>query len=329
MPSISVVIPVYNAAQTVGALCDALQPVLDRIADNYEIILVDDGSKDTSASVIADLARTHSHVTAIELGRNYGQHNALLCGIRAARMSMIVTMDDDLQHPPTQIEVLLTAMGDNHDVVYGVPKKEQHGLMRNMASRLTKIALQGAIGVEAARNVSAFRLFRTNLRDAFDDFRSPSVSIDVLLTWATARFTSTRVEHQPRAIGESNYTLRKLVAHAFNLMTGFSALPLKFASIVGFGLTLFGIGILAFVLIRYFTLGTSVPGFAFLASIITIFSGAQLFALGIFGEYLARMHFRTLNRPVYHVREHQASDLPSDERKAASIVQARSGTNRH
>ena len=168
---------------------------------------------------------------------------------------------------------------------------------------MTKLALQGTIGVEAARNVSAFRAFRTHLRDGFAEFQSPSVSIDVLLTWASSRFSSGKGEHQPRASGTSNYTVRMLISHAFNLITGFSSLPLKLASVIGFVITLFGLVILSFVLGRYFIQGVSVPGFAFLASIITIFSGTQMFVMGIFGEYLARIHFRTLNRPPYVVRE--------------------------
>jgi len=151
--------------------------------------------------------------------------------------------------------------------------------------------------------VSAWRIFRTQLREAFADYNSPFVSIDVLLTWGTTNFGSVRVRHNPRTIGISNYTFRKLVRHAVNMMTGFSVLPLQLASIIGFVFTLFGVGVLFFVLGRYFITGTNVAGFPFLASIIAIFSGAQLFALGIIGEYLARMHFRTMDKPTYTIRK--------------------------
>jgi undecaprenyl-phosphate 4-deoxy-4-formamido-L-arabinose transferase len=159
------------------------------------------------------------------------------------------------------------------------------------------------MGAETARKVSAFRAFRTELRHAFENYRSPSVNLDVLLTWATSRFTSETVTHAPRHKGDSGYTLRKLISHALNMMTGFSALPLQMASIVGFSFAFFGFGILAYVVGRYLIQGGSVPGFPFLASIIAIFSGAQLFALGIVGEYLARMHFRSMGRPPYSIRE--------------------------
>ncbi len=163
--------------------------------------------------------------------------------------------------------------------------------------------LQQAVGAETARHVSALRVFKTDLRQAFHDYRSPFVNIDVMLTWATTNFGVVKVRHDPRRAGTSGYTLRMLVRHAFNMMTGFSALPLQAASMIGFAFALFGAGILAFVLIRYLMLGAVVPGFAFLASIVAIFSGVQLLAIGIIGEYLARIHFRTMERPPYVVRE--------------------------
>ena len=180
-------------------------------------------------------------------------------------------------------------------------------MLRNIASRLTKIALASAMGAETARNVSAFRVFRTRLREGFQDYRSPSVSIDVLLTWSTTRFTAIKVRHAPRAAGTSGYTVGKLIRHAVDLMTGFSTLPLQIASVIGFVFVIFGVSILILVLINYLIRGAEVPGFTFLASMIAIFSGAQLFALGIFGEYLARMHFRSMDRPTYVIGETVAS----------------------
>lgn len=301
MDSISVVIPVYNAAPNLMELYQVLTTVLDKTVERYEIILVEDRGGDNSWDIICELVQADSRVSGIRLRRNYGQHNALLCGIRAARYDIIVTMDDDLQHPPAEIAMLLDKLAQGYDVVYGTPRQEQHGLWRDLASQLTKLALSSTMGVEVASKVSAFRAFRTELRDAFSDYRSPTVSIDVLLTWGTSRFAAVPVRHEPRRAGQSNYTLGKLITHAFNLMTGFSTLPLQVASFIGFGFTLFGFGILAYVLARYFLNGAQVPGFAFLASIVALFSGAQLFALGIIGEYLARIHFRTMERPPYAV----------------------------
>jgi undecaprenyl-phosphate 4-deoxy-4-formamido-L-arabinose transferase len=140
------------------------------------------------------------------------------------------------------------------------------------------------------------------LRAAFVDYRGPFISIDVLLTWSTTRFAAVPVRHDPSILRESSYRFRTLVTHALNMMTGFSTLPLQFASLVGFVFTLFGGGVLVYVVGRYLLEGASVPGFPFLASVIAIFSGAQLFALGIMGEYLARIHFRMMDRPTYTVR---------------------------
>lgn len=305
--TLSVVIPVYNSEKILAELVAQLAQTLPALSGGYEVILVNDGSRDRSWEVICQLARDYPWVHGINLMRNYGQHNALLCGIRAVKYEVIVTMDDDLQHPPEEIPKLLDKLVEGYDVVYGVPQKEQHGLWRDLASQVTKLALKSAMGAKTARNVSAFRAFRTQARDAFANYQSPFVSIDVLLTWGMTRFATTPVRHDPRRIGESNYTFRKLVAHALNMMTGFSTLPLQMASITGFGFTLFGLGVLAYVLGRYLLQGTSVPGFPFLASMIAIFSGAQLFALGIIGEYLARMHFRMMERPTYTVREHSAN----------------------
>jgi len=239
--------------------------------------------------------------------RNYGQHNALLCGIRAAQYDVIVTMDDDLQHPPEEIPRLLEQLEQRFDVVYGTPKAEQHGFLRGLASRITRLALSMAIGRELAKNVSAFRVFRTRLRDAFAEYQSPFVSIDVLLTWATTRIGAITVGFEPRRSGSSTYTFKRLLRHALDMMTGFSTLPLQLASLIGFSCTLLGIAVFLYVVVRYCLEG-SVPGFPFLASIIAIFYGAQLFALGVIGEYLARMHFRTMNQPPYAIRDIVAAE---------------------
>ncbi len=299
--SISVVTPVYNGEASVGELCRRLAEVLPRISAQHEVILVNDGSRDRSWETISELCSRSPVVRGLNLMRNYGQHNALLCGIRAAKYDLVVTMDDDLQHPPEEIPRLLARLEEGFDVVYGAPKAEQNGLMRALASRITRLALSTAVGSDVAKNVSAFRVFPTQLREAFAAYQSPFVSIDVLLTWATTRFGATTVAFQPRHSGSSNYTFTKLVRHAFDMMTGFSTAPLQLASLIGFTCTLFGLAVFIYVFVR-FCLEGSVPGFPFLASIIAIFSGAQLFALGVIGEYLARMHFRSMKRPAYVVR---------------------------
>jgi glycosyltransferase involved in cell wall biosynthesis len=309
--SISVVTPVYNGEASIAELCRRLAEVLPRISRQHEVILVNDGSRDRSWETISELSSRSPMVRGLNLMRNYGQHNALLCGIRAAKYEVIVTMDDDLQHSPEEIPRLLARLEEGFDVVYGAPEAERNGLMRALASGITRLALRAAAGSEVAKNVSAFRIFRTQLREAFAGYQSSFVSIDVLLTWATTRFGVIRVPFQRRHSGSSNYTFTKLVRHALDMMTGFSTAPLQLASLIGFTCTLFGIGVFTYVFVRYCLEG-SVPGFPFLASIIAIFSGAQLFALGVIGEYLARMHFRTMNRPVYIVDASVPKQLTGD-----------------
>jgi glycosyltransferase involved in cell wall biosynthesis len=297
------VVPAYNSELSLPELVRRLEPVLKAASSSYELVIVDDGSRDGTWRVIEQLVREHEWVRGVQLMRNYGQHNALICGIRLARHEITVTMDDDLQHPPEEIPKLLGLIANGADVAYGTPAQEQHGLWRDVATQVTKLALQSAMGAPIARKAGAFRAFRTQLRDAFAAYDGPYVSVDVLLTWGTTRFVSIAVRHEPRRLGVSNYTFKKLVVHAVNMLTGFSTWPLQFASFVGFFFTVLGIVALLFVVIRYLMQGGSVPGFSFLASIIAIFSGAQLFALGIIGEYLARMHARTMQHPTYAVRE--------------------------
>jgi len=303
MPTISVVIPVYRSENSIPLLVKELAAEMPKLSDRFEVILVEDDGGDSSWQVIEQLSAEYEFVRGFKLMRNFGQHNALLCGIRAATCDLIVTMDDDLQHPTSQVKVLVDKLGEGYDVVYGTPANLRHGLLRNIASQTTKVVLQGVMGAETARNVSAFRVFRANLRDGFAHFRGPLVNIDVLLTWATSSFVAIHVPHAPRTIGKSNYTFGKLVTHAFNMMTGFSTLPLRLASALGLVMTAFGSVILAYIVLsQLFAFRFEVPGFTFTASLVSIFAGVQMFALGIIGEYLARMYLRIMDRPAYVVR---------------------------
>jgi undecaprenyl-phosphate 4-deoxy-4-formamido-L-arabinose transferase len=211
-------------------------------------------------------------------------------------------MDDDLQHPPEEIHKLLELLDKGYDVIYGIPKKLPHTLWRNFFSKFTKRVLANIIGIHRVRDISSFRAFRTKLREAFINFNGPDVFIDALLSWSTTHFGTVDVNETPRAKGKSNYNFFKLVKMGMLILTGYSTTPLRFASYLGFGFTLFGFVILLYVLIRYLA-EHSIPGFPFLASIITIFSGTQLFALGIFGEYLGHIFNRGSERPAYIIAQ--------------------------
>ncbi len=296
--SISVIIPIYNSAEILPELAERLNKSLNALTDQYEILMINDGSKDNSWQVIQSLSSTYPAIKGINLMRNYGQHNALLCGIRSAKNEYLVTMDDDLQHPPEEIHKLLKEIHKGFDVVYGIPQKLVHKKWRNFSSKITKNLLARFLGIKRIKYLSAFRVMRREVRKAFEKFDNPNVIIDALLTWGTENFGTVEVNEQPRSQGHSNYNFFKLVKITMIILTGFSTIPLRISSVIGFALTIFGIGILTYTVVRTFLEG-SIPGFPFLASIISIFSGAQLFSLGIIGEYLARIFNRSMNHPSY------------------------------
>jgi undecaprenyl-phosphate 4-deoxy-4-formamido-L-arabinose transferase len=301
--SISVVVPVYRSEQSLDELVTRVTAVLEARAARFEVLLVDDGSPDDSWSVITKLADADRRVRGISLGRNYGQHNALLAGIREARCDVIVTIDDDLQHPPEQIPALLDALLPDVDLVYGYPDQENHSWARNILSRVTKLALGASVKSDIAKHVSAFRAFRTSLRDGVADVQDPFFSLDVLLSWTTTRMVAIPVAMDERRYGRSNYSTIALTRIALNLVTGFSTVPLRVVTFIGVGLAGVGGVILAYVVATYvINGGDTAPGFPFLASMIAILSGAQLLALGIIGEYLGRVHYRSMHRPQYTIR---------------------------
>jgi glycosyltransferase involved in cell wall biosynthesis len=304
---LSIVIPVYRGAATIARLVDALSML--HPLGGLEIVLVNDGSPDNSGEVCRDLVRTASvPLVYIEHARNYGEHNAVMTGLRHARGAYVITMDDDLQNPPEELPKLLKGFSTGADVVYGAPEQASHGFGRRLSSRITRFVLKEAMGADGAEKVSPYRAFRASLRDGFADVRGPAINLDVLLSWSTTRYHRVTVQHDKRQFGRSNYTGVRLVRHAFNLLTGFSTQPLRFASWTGFVFTIFGFGVLVYVLVRYVETGGVVPGFAFLASIVSIFAGAQLFTLGVIGEYLARMYQKMMERPSYVVREATPDD---------------------
>jgi len=307
-PGVSVVVPVYQSTHTLDALMDRLDATLAPLGV-YEAILVDDGSQDVTWHTIEKLSAQWPQVIGVRLGRNFGQHNALVAGVRQASFPVTVTIDDDLQNPPEEIPRLVSKlMSENVDVVYGVPERVEHSVPRKLASRITRIALSSGLGVDSALEVSSFRAFRTRTRDAFAGDVGTNVSLDALLTWGSARFGSVLVRHDPRNTGTSNYTFRRLVRFSIDTTTGYSTLPLQLASILGLATAGFGLLVLMYVVIRPLATGESVQGFPFLASTIAIFSGAQLLTLGIFGEYLARMHFRIMRKPTYVISETTRND---------------------
>lgn len=305
---VSVVVPAYQAEGRLAAVVDRVRAALENASVHYELILVDDGSEDRTWEEIRALAAQERHVRGLRLSRNCGQHNALLAGVRVARRSRIATLDDDLQYRPESLPTLLEAMDQGAELVYGTAEEPQHGRFRRLATNASKRLLRVATGEPLVTRISALRAFRTGLRETFANFDGPYVSLDALLLWSTSRVAEVPVPHDARIHGRSGYSTRTLARHALTMMVGFGSRPLRAASLLGFATTALGVILLAYVLIRYAGEGGSVPGFPFLASAISIFSGAQLFAIGVIGEYLARMYPRIMGRPAYSVADEVGAD---------------------
>lgn len=304
---LTVVIPCYRSRETLPELLTQLEAALNDLIRTgritaSEVLLVIDGSPDDTEAVARAEARNRPNVEVIVLRRNFGQHNALVAGIRAARYEFVVTMDDDLQHPPAEIVKLISAIRESDaDLVYAVPEKEEHGAFRSASSRWVKRGLALA-GVANAEIVGAFRIFRADLRDGFLASEDSQVNLDVLLSWTTNRVEKTAVHMKQRETGTSGYSFRKLVAHTLNMVTGYGTVPLRLTTWLGFIFGVFGLGLLIWVLLQYALGRTDVPGFTTLAALISLFSGAQLIALGVIGEYIGRQHFRSMRRPMYVLR---------------------------
>ena len=300
--SVSVVVPCYRSARTLPLLVERLNGILPGVAPEHELILVVD-SEDGTWAIARDLAVKYDFVRAIRMARNYGQHNALIAGIRAARHDVIITMDDDLQHPPEEIPRLVEALTDDLDVVYALAEVEEHEFLRSLASRVIKAGMSGVMGIQNARLLSAFRIFRTVLRAGFDQVHGPHVSVDVVLAWTTTRVGAVTVRMDDRAEGNSGYTFRSLVKHALDIMMGYSTKPLRMVTYLGFLIGVCGLLLGVRLVWLYYVGDTTVAGFTTVASMIAIFSSAQMIAIGVLGEYLGRVHSAGMGRPTYVIRE--------------------------
>lgn len=309
--NLSVIIPCYRSRLTLPELVRRLQKELPLIAELYEIILVVDGSPDDTYAVARALELEFpATVRAVLLRRNYGQHNALLAGLARAQYEFTVTMDDDLQHRPEELATLIAPLSDPLvDLVYGVPDEEEHGFFRSLASRMVKAALAAA-DVPSARDVSAFRAFRTDLRDGFAHVADPFASVDVLLSWTTNSIRRVQISMDHRTIGSSSYTFASLARHAMNMVTGYGTVPLKLVTWLGFACSLLGFALLFFVLVRFIAGDIEVAGFTTLASMLAILSGAMMLSIGVLGEYIGRLHFRSMQRPTFLVRVDGGDDGP-------------------
>ena len=300
--NISVVIPVYNSALSLGQLAQSLSTELAVISEFWEVILVDDGSNDASWNHICLLAEDNPCIKGVRLGRNYGQQAATLAGIRLSKYQTTITMDDDLQHRPSTIQNLVAELSEEIQLVYGISEAEEHSFFRNWTSRTSKWFLSSIIGMKQAANASAFRAFNTNLREGWVAVSDPFISIDVLLSWTARNYTKVTVPMDKRLEGSSNYSFSKLVRHFLNIAFGFSTRPLWAITFVGLFTGALGLATLLGLIFKYFIVHNHVAGFTFLASLISFLGGIQLIGIGIIGQYLGRVHIRSMNQPIYTIQ---------------------------
>lgn len=298
---VTVVVPVYQSSRTLEPLCDRIAAaVTDR---PWEILLVDDGSDEQTWREVCRLSE-RANVLGMRLSRNAGQHAALLAGVRQARFDITVTLDGDLQNPPEEIPRLLEALhGQSVDLVYGWTPVAAHRWWRRKGSSLLRQSILRILGAKGTDRIGPFRAFRTRLREGFSGSVGPGVSLDALLSWTTTRADWVPVAHAAREDGQSGYTFRMLSKFALDVITGYSTAPLKMVTRLGVLSAFFGLGVLVYVVGGYLIRGTSVAGFPFVASLIALFSGAQMLSIGILGEYLGRTHVRVMGRPAYVIAE--------------------------
>jgi polyisoprenyl-phosphate glycosyltransferase len=294
-----VVIPVFNAGPSLVPLVSRLQQTFLRHSLNYEIVLVDDGSPDDSWATIKGMVfRTKLPLKAIRLSRNFGQHAALLCGLGHCRGRYVVTMDDDLQHPPEEIPRLLAELAKGFDLVYGVYQRRGHSWPRVLLSRLSKAVLKLAIP-ELNPRFTSFRAIRLESVKNILALNTPFTFIDGSLAWVVGKVGWVMVSNAPRRFGRSGYGPRKLLGYTLDILTTFSSLPLRAASVTGFCIALAGFAWGIHLVIQHYVFDNILPGYTSLMAGLLVLNGLVLVAVGINGEYLARVNYKTTGRPRF------------------------------
>lgn len=308
MVDVSVVVPVYNSEKTLHALVERLVDVLEAAGATHELVLVDDGSADGSWRILQSIRSTWpDRVVVVQLMRNYGQHNALMCGFRRARGAVVVTMDDDLQNPPEEVPKLLKALRERDlDLVYGGYETKRHNSWRNAGSLMVNVFYRAVFRNEVT--VTSFRAIRRPLLDAILAYDLNYTFVDGLLAWNTRRIGQTPVVHEARQEGRSGYNVRRLSLLALNLFTNFSLMPLQIVSACGLFVSTAGFLLAFYYLACALASEIVVPGYASTIIAILIIGGTQLLGLGIIGEYLGRLHLNVNRKPQYRVREESSPD---------------------
>jgi glycosyltransferase involved in cell wall biosynthesis len=299
--ALSIVVPVYNGADSIGELVDALEAL--EVPGGHEIILVNDASPDSSLLECQRLqARAKVPITLVDLARNFGEHNAVMAGLREASGAHIITMDDDLQNPPGEVLRLLQyAQKTGKDVIYTHYAKKQHAAWRNIGSRFANWCADKVLDKPKGLYLSSFRCISAFAARQVTQYRGPFPYVDGLILQATQSIGTLQVEHLPRHIGRSNYTVSRLLRLWTSMFVNFSVMPLRIATFTGFVMS--GLGLCGAV----WALGTAIfegspPGWASLTVATLLLLGVQLIMLGIIGEYLGRLYLTVNRKPQSVVR---------------------------
>lgn len=305
---LSIVIPLFNSEDTVRSVLDEVIYQLHKAGIDPEIILVNDGSNDGTDSIVRGFIQEHKrNVTYIQLAKNFGEHNAVMCGLAHSTKEMIVIMDDDGQNPPEEINKLLARLEDGYDVVYASYDQKQHSWLRNSASRITGETARYFLGKPKELYLSSFKALRRGLALNILQYKGPFPHLDSILFKQTDAISSVQCAHRARAEGKSNYNFRRLFSLWLNMVTVSSVMPLRLASIFGLIMSATGAS-LAFYFILSWAVGgiwyeAEFPqGWASLITCITLFSGVQLLMLGIMGEYIGKMYVSASSNPQYVIR---------------------------
>ncbi len=317
--ALSVVIPVYNGADSIGELVEALES-LD-VPGGLEIILVNDCSPDSSLAECRRLqAQAKVPIAVVNLARNFGEHNAVMAGLREARGAHIITMDDDLQNPPGEVLRLLEfAQKSGKDVIYTHYAKKQHAAWRNLGSRFANWVADIVLDKPKGLYLSSFRCFSAFVAQQVIRYEGPFPYVDGLIMQATQSIGTLEVAHLPRHAGRSNYTLKRLVRLWLSMALNFSVIPLRIATVAGFGLSV--IGLLGIIwVIAEATFRRTPPGWASLTVATLMLLGMQLIMLGIIGEYLGRLYLTTNRKPQAIVRDITRSEPAERRAQPAAIV---------
>ena len=300
--AVSVVIPVYNEEDNLEPLTERLHRVLTGVGCSFEVIFVDDGSRDRSLEILRRVQEKHEEIRVIQLNRNYGQHAAVFAGLDHARGGVIVTLDADLQNPPEEIPRLLDKIAEGHDVVGGWRRDRQDHPLRRALSWVANRWTSRLVGVRMRDYGCMLRAYRREVVQVLKGCSEVYSFIPALANTFAGSTTEIPVAHDRRQHGRSKYSPFRLIRLNFDLMTGFSLLPIQAVSLAGIGISLLGLGFGVFLMIRRLLLGPESEGLFTLFAILFVFVGIQILALGLIGEYVGRIYMEVRRRPRYVVQ---------------------------